>query len=62
MKVALERLLREGEPSFRDLLASILYVRVRLDELEREIPGAAASFANVNTPEDLARHGLSLPP
>jgi molybdenum cofactor guanylyltransferase len=58
---ALEKLLRDGEPSFRDLLAAIPHARVPLEELEREAPGAAASFANVNTPDDLARHGLSLP-
>ena len=55
----LETLLRDGEPSFRDLLAAIPHARVPIGELG---PGAAASFANVNTPEDLALHGLSLPP
>lgn len=58
---ALERLLRDGEPSFRDLLAQVPHARVPIEELEREAPGAAESFANVNTPDDLARFGLSLP-
>ena len=60
-KPVLERLLRAGEPSFRDLLAEIPAALVPLDELEREVPGARESFANVNVPEDLARFGLSLP-
>ena len=56
---ALEKLLRDGEPSFRDLLATIPHARVPIEELGA---GAAASFANVNTPADLEFHGLSLPP
>lgn len=58
---ALERLLRDGEPSFRDLLAQLPHERVPIEELEREVPGAAASFSNVNTPAELARFGLTLP-
>lgn len=54
----LESLLRAGEPSFRDLLSAIPHARIPIEELGA---GAAASFANVNTPEDLAQHGLSLP-
>jgi molybdenum cofactor guanylyltransferase len=57
----LERLLREGEPSFRDLLAEVPHARVPIEDLERDAPGALASFANVNTPDDLAPFGLALP-
>ena len=58
---ALESLLRSGEPSFRDLADAIPTARVPIADLEREIPGATNSFANVNTPEDLERFGLRLP-
>lgn len=60
-KGVLERLLRDGEPSFRDLLKEIPHASIELADLEREVPGAGASFANVNTPEDLARFGIELP-
>lgn len=56
-----ERALCEGRPSFRDLLATMPAALVPLAELEREVPEAAASFANVNEPGDLARFGLTLP-
>lgn len=59
---AVERALRDGEPSFRDLLRGLRVTTVTPEELEREAPGAAASFANVNEPADLARFGLELPP
>lgn len=55
---ALEDLLAQGQPSFRDLLDAIPVVYVEVKELERAIPGARDSFANVNTPEDLATWGL----
>lgn len=58
---ALETLLKNGEPSFRDLLDAIPHWRIPIEELETEIPGAAKSFANVNSPEDLAAFGLSRP-
>lgn len=51
---ALDRLLREGEPSFRELLGEIPHALVGCEE-RRE------SFGNVNTPEDLARFGLRAP-
>ncbi|HVO30014.1 MAG TPA: NTP transferase domain-containing protein, partial [bacterium] len=54
----LEEMLRAGSPSFKDLLARVPHVLVPLEELEREIPGARASFANVNTPADLTAHSL----
>lgn len=57
----LESLLREGEPSFRDLLAKIPHVLVDISALEAEVPNARESFANVNTPEDLERFAITLP-
>lgn len=55
---ALEDLLAQGQPSFRDLLDAISVAWVEVSELERAIPDARDSFANVNTPEDLAARGL----
>ena len=51
---AIERLLREGQPSFRDLLREIPHQSVGHDSLL----GAKESLANVNTEEDLSRFGL----
>lgn len=61
LRGALERMLRDGEPSFRDVLRAIPHASIELALLEQEVPGAATSFANVNTPDDLERFGLSLP-
>ena len=55
---ALEDLLAQGQPSFRDLLDAIPVAYVEVKEIERAIPGVRDSFANVNTPEDLATWGL----
>jgi molybdopterin-guanine dinucleotide biosynthesis protein A len=53
----LERLLREGNPSLRDVAAE---VRVRIVEEEewRTVDPALRSLENANTPEDAARLGL----
>ncbi len=48
----LERLLREGEPSFRDLLAAVPSILV---------PMEGPSFANVNTEADLAAWSIFRP-
>src|SRR5512138_1609423 len=53
----LERLLADGEPSFRDLAAA---VRTRIVEEEewRAVDPDGRAFANCNTPEDARRLGL----
>jgi acetylornithine deacetylase/succinyl-diaminopimelate desuccinylase-like protein/molybdopterin-guanine dinucleotide biosynthesis protein A len=57
----LERLLREGEPSLRELAAAV-GARVVEEEEWREIDPAGRAFENANTPEDAARLGLELGP
>lgn len=58
---AIERLLREGEPSLQDL-ADAVGARV-IDELEwRLVDPEGRSFENANTPEDALRLGLAGPP
>jgi molybdopterin-guanine dinucleotide biosynthesis protein A len=56
----LERLLREGNPSLRDVAAE---VRTRVvEEAEwRTVDPALRSLENANTPEDAARLGLERP-
>ncbi len=54
----LERLLREGEPSFRDLAAAVRTRYVDAAEWRRVDPEGRA-FENVNTPADVARLGLA---
>jgi acetylornithine deacetylase/succinyl-diaminopimelate desuccinylase-like protein len=58
---ALERMLREGEPSLRDL-ARAVEARVVEEEAWREVDPAGRSFANVNTPADAARLGVAAAP
>jgi acetylornithine deacetylase/succinyl-diaminopimelate desuccinylase-like protein/molybdopterin-guanine dinucleotide biosynthesis protein A len=55
----LERLLAEGEPSFRDLAGA---VRTRIVEEEewRAVDPAGRAFANANTPDDARRLGLDV--
>jgi molybdopterin-guanine dinucleotide biosynthesis protein A len=55
-----ERLLREGDPSFRELAAAV-GARVVGEEEWRTIDPEGRSFENVNTPEEAARLGLLLP-
>jgi len=52
--------LEQEDPSLRDLLARC---RTRLlpEEALRAVDPQLRSLVNVNTPEDLARHGLTLP-
>jgi acetylornithine deacetylase/succinyl-diaminopimelate desuccinylase-like protein/molybdopterin-guanine dinucleotide biosynthesis protein A len=57
----LERLLREGEPSLRELAAAV-GARVVEEEEWRKIDPAGRAFENANTPEDAARLGLELAP
>jgi molybdopterin-guanine dinucleotide biosynthesis protein A len=55
----IEAALREGVTAIRSFLPAIRAEFI--DEREmREIPGAAQSFLNINTPEDAARFHLSL--
>jgi molybdopterin-guanine dinucleotide biosynthesis protein A len=55
-----EELLRQGDPSLRELLA---HSRATLlpEESLRAVDAELRSLVNVNTPEDLSRHGVSLP-
>ncbi|HET8539517.1 MAG TPA: dipeptidase [Anaeromyxobacter sp.] len=53
----LERLLAEGEPSFRDLAAAVR-TRVVEEEEWRAVDPDGRAFANANTPEDVRRLGL----
>jgi molybdopterin-guanine dinucleotide biosynthesis protein A len=55
-----ERMLREGDPSFRQLAAA-LGARVVAAEEWRQVDPAGRSFENANTHEDLRRLGL-VPP
>jgi acetylornithine deacetylase/succinyl-diaminopimelate desuccinylase-like protein/molybdopterin-guanine dinucleotide biosynthesis protein A len=57
----LERLLREGEPSMRDLAAAVS-TRVVEEEEWREVDPDGRAFENINTPEDATRLGLEPPP
>jgi molybdopterin-guanine dinucleotide biosynthesis protein A len=57
---AVERLLREGEPSMQSLARSI-GARIVEEEEWRAIDPAGRAFENVNTPEDAARLGLAAP-
>jgi molybdopterin-guanine dinucleotide biosynthesis protein A len=52
--------LRQGDPSLRELLSQ---GRPRLlsEEALRAVDAELRSLVNVNTPEDLLRHGLTLP-
>ncbi len=52
--------LREGDPSVRELL-SRCRARLLPEEALRKVDAELRSLVNVNTPEDLSRHGLSLP-
>jgi molybdopterin-guanine dinucleotide biosynthesis protein A len=56
----MERLLREGDPSLRDLAGAVGAHRVSAGEWRQVDPGGRA-FENANTPEDLARLGLDPP-
>jgi molybdopterin-guanine dinucleotide biosynthesis protein A len=55
---AVERLLREGDPSFRDVALAVGATIVG-EEAWRELDPEGRAFANVNTPEEAARLGLS---
>jgi molybdenum cofactor guanylyltransferase len=52
--------LREGDPSLRELL-SRCRARLLPEEALRAVDPQLRSLVNVNTPEDLLRHGLALP-
>ncbi|EPX63880.1 Formate dehydrogenase chain D [Cystobacter fuscus DSM 2262] len=53
--------LESGEPSLRALLA-LSRARLLPEEALRAVDPALRAVVGVNTPEDLARHGVSLPP
>jgi molybdopterin-guanine dinucleotide biosynthesis protein A len=55
---ALDRLVREGDPSLRDLAAAV-GARVVEEAEWRTIDPAGRAFENANTPEDAARLGLT---
>ena len=55
-----ERMLAQGEPSLW-ALATAVEARFVSEEEWREVDPSGLSFANVNTAEDVARLGLSLP-
>jgi molybdopterin-guanine dinucleotide biosynthesis protein A len=52
--------LEEGDPSLRELL-SRSRARLLPEEALRAVDAELRSLVNVNTPEDLRRHGLTLP-
>lgn len=52
--------LRQGDPSLRELL-SRCRARLLPEEALRAVDPSLRSLVNVNTPEDLRRHGLALP-
>jgi len=54
---ALERLLREGEPSLRDLAAAV-GARIVEEEEWRAVDPDGRAFENANAPEDVRRLGL----
>lgn len=56
----LERLLREGDPSFRTL-AALARVQIVSEETWRAFDPAGLAFENVNTADDVARLGLEFP-
>jgi molybdopterin-guanine dinucleotide biosynthesis protein A len=58
---ALERMLAAGDPSLVEL-ARVVSARVIEEEEWRSVDPAGRALENVNTPEDVARLGLSLPP
>lgn len=55
---ALERLLRAGDPSFRDL-ARAVNARIVEEEAWRRLDPGGRALENANTPEDAARLGLT---
>lgn len=55
-----DRMLREGDPSVR-AIAEAVGARVVTAEAWRAVDPAGRSFANANTPDDLARLGLERP-
>lgn len=55
-----ERLLREGDPSFREL-ADAVEARIVGEEEWSAIDPEGRAFENVNTPEEAARLGLAAP-
>jgi molybdenum cofactor guanylyltransferase len=55
----LDRLLREGDPSLREL-ARVVGARVIEEPEWRTVDPAGRAFENANTPEDAARLGLAL--
>lgn len=55
-----ERLLRDGDPSFRELAGAVGATIVE-EEAWRELDPDGRAFANVNTPEEAARLGLVVP-
>lgn len=55
---AVERLLREGDPSFRDV-AQAVGATIVGEEAWRALDPEGRAFANVNTPEEAARLGLA---
>jgi acetylornithine deacetylase/succinyl-diaminopimelate desuccinylase-like protein len=57
----LERLLAEGQPSFRDLAGAVRTRVVEEDEW-RAVDPEGRAFANANTPEDARRLGLEIGP
>jgi molybdopterin-guanine dinucleotide biosynthesis protein A len=57
---AIERALREGDPSFRELAAAV-GARVVEEDAWRSIDPRGRTLENVNTPEEAARLGLILP-
>jgi molybdopterin-guanine dinucleotide biosynthesis protein A len=57
---AVERLLREGDPSMQSLARSI-GARIVEEEEWRAIDPSGRAFENVNTPEDAERLGLASP-
>lgn len=52
--------LKGGDPSLRELL-SRCRARLLPEEALRAVDAELRSLVNVNTPEDLSRHGLALP-
>lgn len=57
---AVERLLRDGDPSFREIAAAV-GARIVDEEAWRAIDPEGRSFANVNTPDEAARLGIEPP-
>lgn len=57
---AVERLLREGDPSFREIAAAV-GARIVEEEAWREVDPDGRALANVNTAEEAARLGIAPP-